>query len=213
MARLSRDLEQAFLTPPSSGTKESLWEQEDISLASILELAGDRTFGFLLIILSLPSALPVPIPGYALPFGIVVLLLGLQLLAGAKTPWLPRCLLRRTIPRPEIQKIVRQSLPWLQRVEVVSRPRFKAVCTSRGGRLVLGVAVSFMAISMILPLLGTHTLPAISILIIGFGLLDDDGLMSLMGLGMSVIALGVTSSIVFTVVWGGNSLLHLLTLK
>lgn len=210
MAKLSTDLERAFLSPVPNPTDGEVLTQQLVSLGDILQLAGERTFGFLLAVLALPSALPLPAPGYSTPFGIVLLLLGWQLLIGASTPWLPPRLLKRTMPRSQIQKIVRTALPWLRRIEFISRPRLRPICTTRGGRLGLGVTVSLMAISMILPIPGTNTIPAMGIFTIGFGLLDDDGLISLAGVVISLIGLAVTTSILIALAWGGNSLLDVL---
>ncbi|AHB88953.1 exopolysaccharide synthesis protein ExoD [Thermosynechococcus sp. NK55a] len=210
MAKLSTDLEYAFLSPVPSPRHGEVLTQPLVSLAEIVQLAGERTFGFLLAVLSLPSALPIPAPGYATPFGIVLLLLGWQLLVGASVPWLPPWLLKRTMPRSQMQKIVRTALPWLRRIELISRPRWRFICTTRGGRLGLGVTVSLMAISMILPIPGTNTIPAMGIFTIGFGLLDDDGLISLAGVVISLIGLAVTTSILIALAWGGNSLLDVL---
>ncbi|WP_448524893.1 exopolysaccharide biosynthesis protein [Parathermosynechococcus lividus] len=210
MARLSADLEQAFLMgadPPVTG---AVVTQQQVTLADILQLAGERTFGFLLVVLSLPSALPIPAPGYSTPFGIVLLILGVQLMLGASFPWLPPTLLARAMPRTHVQNILRRALPWLRRIELISRPRLRLICTSRGGRLLLGAAVSLMAISMILPIPGTNTLPAMGIFITGFGLLDDDGLISLAGLVVCLMGLAVTTSILVALMWGGSSLLDLL---
>ncbi len=205
MARLSADLEQTFLGTPESANSASL-----LTLADILGLAGERTFGFLLVVLSLPSALPIPAPGYSTPFGILLLILGWQLMLGAPAPWLPPRLLQRSMPRPHAQKMIRSALPWLRRIELISRPRLRPICTSRGGRFLLGVAVSLMALSMILPIPGTNTIPAMGIFIIGFGLLDDDGLISLAGLVVCLIGLAVTTSILAALIWGGSSLLDIL---
>jgi hypothetical protein len=81
MARLSVELQRYFFEeerPPK------------VTLTEVLQLAGERIFGFLFVILALPSALPVPAPGYSTPFGLVLFLLAVQLIAGAKLPWLPQ---------------------------------------------------------------------------------------------------------------------------
>ena len=62
MARLSVELQRYFFEED---------RQPQVKLADILSFAGERIFGFLFVILSLPSALPVPAPGYSIPFGIV----------------------------------------------------------------------------------------------------------------------------------------------
>lgn len=210
MARLSVDLEQAFLTDACLPETDAVLTQQQVTLGDILQLAGERTFGFLLVVLSLPSALPIPAPGYSTPLGIILLILGGQLMLGKAVPWLPPKLLGQRMPRHHAQKIIRRALPWLRRIELISRPRLRPICTSRGGRLLLGAAVSLMAVSMILPIPGTNTLPAIGIFITGFGLLDDDGLISLAGLVVCLMGLAVTTSILVALIWGGSSLLDLL---
>jgi hypothetical protein len=47
---------------------------------------------------------------------------------------------------------------------------------------VIGIAIALMAVSMMMPIPLTNTLPAIGIFVTGFGLLDDDGVISLGGL-------------------------------
>ena len=51
MAKLSVELNRYFF-------EES--RNERVTLSEILALAGERVFGFLLVILAIPSALPVP---------------------------------------------------------------------------------------------------------------------------------------------------------
>jgi len=89
---------------------------------------------------------------------------------------------RASVPLKAVQGVLAKGLPWLQRIEVLSRPRFSYICTSLTGRVVLGLAIALMSISMMVPIPGTNTLPAMGIFVVGFGLLEDDGLISLSGL-------------------------------
>ena len=61
-----------------------------ISLQKVMEYTEKSTFGFLLVILSLPSALPVPAPGYSIPFGILLIILAVQIILRKQTPWFPK---------------------------------------------------------------------------------------------------------------------------
>lgn len=197
MARLSKDLQHFFFEAPPS---------ERISLSDVLHLAGERTFGFLFVLLALPSALPIPAPGYSVPFGLVLFLLALQLIIGAKTPWLPERVMKSSVSLSRAQGIVKAGVPWLQRIEQLSRPRFTYICTSRVGRAILGILISLMAISMMIPIPGTNTLPAMGIFVTGFGLLDDDGAISLAGLVLCVLGGTLTISILYALAVGGTSL-------
>lgn len=184
--KLSTELERHFFAGDRA---------EKVTLEEILTLAGERAFGFLFILLSLPSALPVPAPGYSVPFGIVMLSLAVQLVGGATQPWLPDRFSHHTIDLKQVQGVLKAGLPWLRRVEVLTRPRLSRICHHRVGRIVIGVAIALMSISMMIPIPLTNTLPAIGIFITAFGLLDEDGFISLIGLTVCALGATVTSSI------------------
>ncbi len=197
MARLSKELERFFFEEKRNDT---------VTLNDILQLAEERIFGFLLLILSLPSALPVPAPGYSTPFGIMMFLLAVQLILGHKTPWLPAKMANHPIELPLAQKFIKAGIPWLQRIEKLTRPRLTAVCTTLPGRVIIGIFVALMSISMMIPIPGTNTLPAMGIFITAFGLQEDDGAISLAGLTICAIAGVLTTSILMALAWGGTSL-------
>lgn len=203
MAKLSAELQRYFLDAPSftptahEAEAAQVATSGDVTLNEILTLGGERTFGFLFVLLALPSALPIPAPGYSIPFGIVMLLLALQLIVGRKKPWLPAGWLSKGFERTKVTGFITKGLPWLQRIEAVSRPRLSIICTSPVGRLVLGVAIALMSIAMMIPIPGTNTVPAIGIFVIGFGLLDDDGAISLAGLTICTLAVVLVGSIIF----------------
>lgn len=201
MARLSTELQRFFFeaAPPPQ-----------VTLNQLLILAEERIFGFLFVLLSLPSALPVPAPGYSIPFGILIFLLAVQLIAGAKRPWLPQRLANYSMELKQVQGVLKAGIPWLKRIEALSRPRLTYICTSLPGRVTIGTAIALMAISMMIPIPGTNTLPAIGIFVTGFGLLEDDGAISLGGLVICLIAGILSTSIMIALFIGGSSLLDLL---
>ena len=168
---------------------------EQVTLEELLAIAGDRTFYFLFLLLALPSALPVPAPGYAAPFGIVIFLLALQWMRGKHQPWLPVSWKRQGIQREQAQKLIKAGLPWLQRIETLSRPRLAWVCQPGPFHWIIGLAILLMSISMVMIIPGTNTLPAMGIFVVSFGLLDDDGAIVLGGLTLCVMGAGLTSLI------------------
>lgn len=201
VARLSVELKRSFFEEERS---------DKVTLSDILTLAGERTFGFLFVLLSFPSALPIPAPGYSIPFGILIFLLAVQLVIGRQRPWFPAFFSKHAIALQQVQGVLRKGLPWLQRIEAVSRPRLPYICTSLPGRITIGVAIALMAISMMIPIPGTNTLPAIGIFVTGFGLLDDDGAISLAGLVLCLLGGVLSVSILLAIAFGGSSLLELL---
>ncbi|MEB3212280.1 MAG: exopolysaccharide biosynthesis protein [Leptolyngbyaceae bacterium] len=197
MARFSVELHDFFFSEERS---------DRITLLDILELAGERTFGFLLVLLSLPSALPIPAPGYSIPFGIVLFLLALQLILGRVEPWFPQWFRNRSIALSQAQAIIKAATPWLKRLESFSRPRMTYLCTSRAGRVILGCAIALMGISMMIPLPLTNTLPAIGVFVIGFSLIEDDGFISIVGLTISVLAASLSTALITAYIIGGTTL-------
>ncbi|PMB54133.1 hypothetical protein CEN39_00785 [Fischerella thermalis CCMEE 5201] len=203
MAKLSNELQHFFFETQ---------QPSQVKLADILLLAKERVFGFLLVILSLPSALPIPAPGYSVPFGILIFILAIQLLAGSKTPWLPQKMVNHPIKLETVQGVLQKGIPWLRRIEAIARPRLVYICVTLPGRVIIGSAIALMAISMMIPIPGTNTLPAMGIFVTSFGLLEDDGAISLGGLVLCLMGGILTTSILVGVIWGGSSLLDYIKL-
>ena len=201
MAKLSVELNRYFF-------EES--RDKKVTLSDILTLAGERVFGFLFVILALPSALPIPAPGYSVPFGVAMFFLAIQLILGRDRPWLPAKIMNGSMSLEKVQGVVKKGIPWLQRIEALTQPRFSSICTSLPGRVVLGSAIALMSISMMIVIPGTNTLPAIGIFVTGFGLVEDDGAISLLGLIICALGAAVSISILIAVVWGGSSLIDVI---
>jgi hypothetical protein len=186
MAKLSVELNNYFFAESRGAT---------VTLADILNLTEERIFGFLMAILALPSALPLPAPGYSTPFGIALFVLAVQLVMGRDRPWLPAKILNGSMKLETVQKFVKMGTPWIQKIENVTKPRLAYICTSPPGRVMLGIAMALMATSMMIPIPGTNTLPAMGIFVISFGLLEEDGLICIGGLFLCSLGAVLTSSI------------------
>ncbi len=109
-----------------------------------------------------------------------------------------------------VQGFLKAGIPWLKRIEAIARPRLSYICTTLPGRVTIGVAIALMAISMMIPIPGTNTLPAMGVFVTSFGLSEDDGAISLGGLVMCVLGAVLTTSILVALVWGGSSLLDII---
>lgn len=186
MAKLSVELNRYFFEEAQG---------EKVTLSDILTLAGERIFGFLFVILALPSALPVPAPGYSIPFGIAMFFLAVQLIIGRDRPWLPAKIMNGSMPLEKVQGFIKKGIPWLEKIENITKPRIAYLCTSLPGRVLIGCAIALMSISMMFPIPFTNTLPAIGIFVTAFGLLEDDGLICIAGLFICSVGATLTTSI------------------
>ena len=96
-----------------------------VLMRQFFECFREKGFGILLMIFALPSALPVPAPGYSIPFGIILALLAGQLILGRKIPWLPEWVLRISFKRSFMDKMVPAGIAFLARTETLVRPRLQ----------------------------------------------------------------------------------------
>ncbi len=137
-------------------------------------------------------------------------LLAMQLMAGAKRPWFPQKMLKGTMRLEKVRGVVKAGIPWLRRIEAISSPRLTYICNSWPGRVTLGVGIALMSVLMMIPIPGTSSLPAIGIFVTGFGLMEDDGAISMGGLVLCVMAGILSTSILIAVAIGGSSLLDVI---
>ena len=163
-------------------------DEPRLSVGELTDTIGGKSFGLLLVILALPSAIPVPAVGYSTPFGICVAILAVQMLIGRKSAALPKWIKKIHLPLKVVQKMGRFAIGFLKKTETIIRPRYSWIHT-RAGHSLLSIAILFMAGCMIIPLPGTNTLPAMAIFVIGVGICEEDGLVALIALLLSVAAI------------------------
>ena len=190
---------------PLGETLQELLKADDehgISISEITRAVGEKGFGLLLIVLSLPSALPVPAPGYSTPFGVVMALIALQMICGRKAIWLPQGLGTIRI-KPKLAKTMLATVSkFLSKIERCIRPRQKWI-RGRTGQASLALVVLIMACLMMLPIPLTNTFPAMVIFMIGVGLSEKDGLLAIGAFTLGCCAVLLYIGIVYIVLMQG----------
>jgi len=164
---------------------------QDTTLGGLLGHIGDRGFGLLLLVLALPAALPIPAPGYATPFGILMVILGAQMVVGRTAPNIPEFFAKRTLSHRMLQFSIQNGHLPLRVVEFLIRPRLRAVSRNRGFRSAVGLIIIAMAAFMSLPIPLTNTAPSFVIFVLAAGLLEEDGLMLLAGVLLAPVAAAI----------------------
>ena len=173
--------------------KPLLKPNSHISLSSILQASEKSSFGFLLALFALPSALPIPAPGYSIPFGIMIVSLGIQMLLNKKTPWLPAMCKNWQIKVPAKQVKIDKLLKFISFFEKFIRTRFKSLFLMLYP--LLGVIIILAGTSMLIPIPGTNTLPALGVFLISLGVIEEDAIATLLGILVSLTGIFVTISI------------------
>jgi len=170
---------------------------EDVSIGEVLDAIADRGFGLILLVLALPAALPLPAPGYATPFGLMMALLALQMMRGRHSPWFPERVRARRISRGKLAWTVKNAGVPLRFVEWIIRPRLSGLARNRAFLSLIGFIVLLMSISMSMPIPLTNTAPSFVIFVLAAGILEEDGLVLLGGLLLAPVAAGIAGLAVY----------------
>ena len=159
---------------------------ERMKLADLIEGLGERSFGFLLLIFGIACAIAPP--GFATIFAIPLMLFGLQMLAGFRSAWLPRSISQRSFGKADLEKTILRAVPSMRRVEKICRPRFEFLIGRTGERL-LGMLVFILAIVIAAPGPGTNFPPGVAIAFMSIAIIERDGLLVMLGVLGSFVAL------------------------
>jgi len=171
---------------------EDIGRKDDprLYLGELVDAFGERGFGALMLFFGLLNIAIGIIPGTTTILGAPLLLMGLQLATRQDQLWLPRWAMKRWIERKAYREGVAKVLPRVRVVERLSRPRLHMM-TSELSEILIGVATVALACILVLPIWGGNLVPALIISTFGFGLMQRDGLVVLVGW------LGVTGVVLF----------------
>lgn len=165
---------------------KALLTAEETTLAQIFTLFQDRGTAFMLFLVALPSALPVPAIGIFMIIGPPLIFLTFQQMIGRKVIWLPQWLKNKTFKTQSLKAALDKSVPIIQKIEIFSKPRLTFL-TQGIAPVFVGFMGFIMALSVLTPIPLTNTVPSMGIAGMALGILMRDGLAviagALMGLG------------------------------
>ena len=172
--------------------------RDPITCGELVDELDRHGMAVILILFSIPAALPIPAAGYSTLLSVPLLIIGLRLLAGYDNLWLPVRLRQRPFNTARFnRRLVDAMLRLVQAVERFSSPRLTGLVRTPVMRVLIGLVICALACSMLLPIPGTNTAPAFGIFLIGFSLLEDDGVLLLAGILCSLLALFISLLIIF----------------
>lgn len=175
-----------------------------VRLRPVLTMMGDRSMGWVLLLLTIPQLMPMPLVLSNL-LALPVVLIAAQMAFGRRRPWLPHWLLERPVSRARLAKGCRRLVPLLRRVERVIGPGpgpRPVMARLEARRRLLGTCCLAIALFLLAPLPFMTWLPAWALAAIAVGLVERNALLVLAGL-----VLGALSAAAFLVTLA--SLLHL----
>jgi hypothetical protein len=169
------------------GTRESVLTLDDF-------LAGlqGRSYAFAILALDLPNCIPSGIPWLSTVTGVPMLILLFQMFAGRPVPSLPRLIGRRGLRRGRLQDFLdrtRAPIRWLERA-VHARHEWSVNGLPRRFLLAAWTAVILL---LALPIPFDNLLPAWAVLFFCLALIEDDGVMAMLGWLFTTLTLAWTT--------------------
>lgn len=170
---------------------------EKISLFALITNMTSRSHALLSLFFALPFLLPVPLPGLSVLFGFGIVLSGLAMAFGKK-PWLPKRFLNREVKGYLFAKIFNQGVRISRKLERFVKPRGTFFVRHPGMRSLNGGILAFCGFLLALPLPpGTNFPPALAIILLSIGSLEEDILFMGLGYLLYIINMVIFGGIVF----------------
>jgi hypothetical protein len=178
------------------GRLGELIEGERISVGAMSDALGRSGLGITILMLALPSFIPIPGLPTGFVFGTALAILSLQVLSGAESLILPGWIRRFSMPRDPVVRGAAYIAPWFRKVEWMLRPRLSGL-SGRRAQLILALPIFIHSVMILLPIPLGNQLPALAVIAFAFGFIERDGIAILAGAVISVLALAWNGAIIF----------------
>ncbi|MCB5198135.1 exopolysaccharide biosynthesis protein [Loktanella sp. TSTF-M6] len=180
---------------PLLDTLDAVREQtggNSIALGHVLDRVQERGYGPLIALVSAFCILPTgAIPGVPAVVGIILVLQGVQMLAGKDRPWFPDMIERFQLDCATLKKSVDKARPWAERLEGIIGPRLDPLTNGPIATRAIALCIILSGCLMV-PLGFIPFVPALlglATLLLGVGVTARDGV--LVGLGYAASLAGV----------------------
>jgi len=182
--------------PFSRQLEDWLRSDKPKTLGGLGEVFEEKGFAVAILLLMFIPALPLPTGGITHLFEAIVVLLGAEMVIGARTIWLPA----RWRDRELGETATKRALPFMVRrirwFERFSRRRWAGLFEQRWFPRVLGLVVIALAVAAALapPFSGLDTVPAFGAVVVALGIILSDVLILAIGvvIGAGGVALILT---------------------
>jgi hypothetical protein len=162
------------------------------------------SFGIIMLLLALVAIAP----GASIVAGLLLMIPGLQMIAGNPAPVFPRRIATRSLPTRHLAAVVQRSIPVLRYLRKVVHPRWHTPLKATK-RLVGTVVVILSTTLVFIPIPLSNVVPALVIALISLAYLEEDGVLLSIALLAAVIVMTVATMRVWEVVVGAKWLVDL----
>ena len=173
---LLRTLEQLF-----AGDRQSL-----LTLDEFLGGLHGRSYAFAIAALNVPNCIPTGIPWLSTITGLPMVFLLVQFFAGREVPNLPALIGRRGLRRGKLQGFLGRSRGFIQWLEDTVHARYEWWVNGMPRRVLLAAwAVNILILALPIPF--DNLIPAWAIMFFCLALIEDDGVMAMLGWLFSIL--------------------------
>jgi hypothetical protein len=160
---------------------------KDVTLDWLMGRLGDRSFGFVLLLMALLGLLP----GVSAVAGVLLMVPATQMILARRGPVFPRYVATRRFEARRLARVIRRIVPVLRWLERFIRPRWTTPfeVTKR----VVGGIVLLLGASLLAPVPLSNVPPALAIALIAFAYLEEDGILLCAALAAALIMLAVAA--------------------
>lgn len=177
---------------------------DTVPVESLLAELGERSFGWTVLFFALVNLLPLPF-GSNMITAIPLLLLTVQMALGYRHVTLPAFISRRHVPRDGLSRLVLRLKPLFRPVERIIRPRRSWIFQPRYERTI-GLGLLVVATALFLPIPFSGWVSAGALAVTSVGLIERDGVVTLLGLALGGLAVTVTLSMAVLLLIGVTAL-------
>ena len=175
-----------------------------LKLARLFARLGDSSFGFICFVHTLPFLQPLSLGPISTAAGASLIALGGQMARGRATPWLPERMNQLSLSGRFWRILITTAEKALRAGRRLTRPRLPGLARGTKARQLGGVIIALSGFLLAVPLPGvpfSNTLPALAVLLVCLGELEEDGLMVLLSLvmvGLTVAYFGLLGWLIYT---------------
>lgn len=175
-----------------------------VSIGEIMDMVGRASYAPLILLLSVIAISPIgAIPGASILAGIILFLLGGQMLAGRDNPWMPSVVENRPVKGDHLRKALDRSQGLIEWVDRLPQPRLRQFTTNAWAKAVAAGVILMGLLMLPLALVPWGVVaPAMALVVVSLGLVGKDGLLVELGLAAMGVAAVISGYLVRTTVVG-----------
>ena len=162
---------------------------DELTFDLILDSFRHRSYGLFLLVVLIPVFIPIP-AGQGGFSGLLITLIGAQMLWQMEHPWVPKFIGQKTFKRSHVINFQRHFDRWLGYIEKLCKPRYEYAFDHAWARAFSGLLLVLLGLLLALPIPLTNYPFGLIILAFSLGFIERDGILLGMGwvFGLAEIA-------------------------